>query len=87
MRQLPHDCWISSHQVTIWNRTPGKTQVLSDAGASVAATAAELASKVEAVLTILTDGTAIDAVYNGLTGLLSGNVKGRVLHRDEHRAA
>ena len=68
----------NGHKVTVWNRTPGKTQVLSDAGASVAATAAELASKVEAVLTILTDGTAIDAVYNGPTGLLSGNVKGKL---------
>ncbi len=68
----------SGHQVTVWNRTPGKTQVLSDAGAGVAATAAELAGKVEAVLTILTDGSAIDAVYHGPTGLLSGNVKGKL---------
>jgi 3-hydroxyisobutyrate dehydrogenase len=68
----------NGHQVTVWNRTPGKTQALSDAGAGFAATAAELAGTVEAVLTILTDGRAIDAVYHGPTGLLSGNVKGKL---------
>jgi 3-hydroxyisobutyrate dehydrogenase len=67
------------HQVTVWNRDPSKTKALADAGAKVAATPAELASAVEAAITILTDGAAIDAVYNGPSGLLSGNVKGKLL--------
>lgn len=66
------------HQVTVWNRNAAKTKPLADAGAKVAATPAELASAVEAAITILTDGAAIDAVYNGPSGLLSGNVKGKL---------
>jgi 3-hydroxyisobutyrate dehydrogenase len=67
------------HQVTVWNRSADKTKPLAAAGAKVAATPAELASAVEAVITILTDGAAIDAVYDGPIGLLSGNVKGKLL--------
>ncbi|MCF8477125.1 MAG: NAD(P)-dependent oxidoreductase [Pseudolabrys sp.] len=67
------------HQVTVWNRNPDKCKPLAAAGAKVAQTPADLASAVEAVLTILTDGAAIDAVYNGPNGLLSGDVKGKLL--------
>ncbi len=66
------------HQVTVWNRSAEKTKPLVAAGAKVAATPAELAGAVEAAITILTDGAAIDAVYNGPSGLLSGNVKGKL---------
>src|SRR5665647_3584987 len=68
----------AGHQVTVWNRSAEKTKPLAAAGAKVAATPAELASAVEATITILTDGAAIDAVYNGPSGLLSGNVKGKL---------
>jgi 3-hydroxyisobutyrate dehydrogenase len=67
------------HQVTVWNRNPEKTKPLAAAGAKVAATAAELASTTDAVITLLTDGKSIDQVYNGPNGLLSGNVKGKML--------
>ena len=66
------------HQVTVWNRNPEKTKPLAEAGAKVAATPAELAGAVEVAITILTDGAAIDAVYNGPTGMLSGEVKGKL---------
>ena len=66
------------HQVTVWNRSPGKTKPVIDAGAAIAATPAELASKTNAVLTILTDGAAIEQVYNGPDGLLSGAVAGKL---------
>ena len=66
------------HEVTVWNRNPEKTKPLADAGAKVASTPAALAGAVEAVITILTDGAAIDAVYNGPNGLLSGDVKGKL---------
>lgn len=67
------------HQVTVWNRSPDKCKPLADAGATVAKTPAELAGAVDIALTILTDGAAIDAVYNGPDGLLSGDVKGKLL--------
>jgi 3-hydroxyisobutyrate dehydrogenase len=66
------------HQVTVWNRTPDKTKPIAQAGAKVAATPAEVAKASEAVITLLTDGAAIDAVYNGPNGLLSGDVKGKL---------
>ena len=66
------------HQVTVWNRSADKTKPLAAAGAKVAATPAELAGAVEATITILTDGAAIEAVYNGPSGLLSGDVKGKL---------
>jgi len=66
------------HKVAVWNRTPEKAKPLADAGATVASSPADLASKCEAVITILTDGAAIDAMYNGPDGLLSGDVKGKL---------
>jgi len=66
------------HQVTVWNRTAAKTKPLAEAGAKVVTTPTEVANACEAVITILTDGAAIDAVYNGPSGLLFGNVKGKL---------
>ncbi len=66
------------HNLTVWNRTPGKTEALVTAGAAVAESPAELAEGVEAVITILTDDKAIEALYNGTKGLLSGKVAGKL---------
>jgi 3-hydroxyisobutyrate dehydrogenase len=66
------------HAVTVWNRAPGKTKPLADAGAEVAATPAELAGRVEAVVTILTNREALAAVYEGPSGLLAGDAKGKL---------
>jgi 3-hydroxyisobutyrate dehydrogenase len=66
------------HQVIVWNRTAAKTKPLADVGAKVAATPSALVAASEAIITILTDGTAIDAVYHGPSGLLAGDVKGKL---------
>src|SRR5438128_9752036 len=66
------------HKVTVWNRSTGKLKPVTDAGAAVAATPAELAKNAEAIVTILTDAAAIDAVYHGASGLLSGDVRGKL---------
>jgi 3-hydroxyisobutyrate dehydrogenase len=66
------------HEVTVWNRTPDKVKPLADAGARVAGTPAELASGVEAVVTILTNPDALAAVYEGPDGLLAGEAKGKL---------
>ncbi|HEY7664602.1 MAG TPA: NAD(P)-dependent oxidoreductase [Xanthobacteraceae bacterium] len=68
----------AGHKATAWNRSAGKLQAVRDAGASIAATPAELAQASEAVITILTDAAAIDAVYNGSAGLLAGDVRGKL---------
>jgi 3-hydroxyisobutyrate dehydrogenase len=64
------------HEVAVWNRTPEKAKAV--AGATAVATPAELAQRSEAIITILTDATALDAVYNRPSGLLSGNVTGKL---------
>jgi 3-hydroxyisobutyrate dehydrogenase len=66
------------HQVTVWNRSTDKLKPVTDAGAAVAATPAELAQKADAVITILTDAAAIDSVYHGAAGLLAGDVRGKL---------
>jgi 3-hydroxyisobutyrate dehydrogenase len=66
------------HQVTVWNRTAAKTAPLAEAGAKLVTSPAAVAAASEAVITILTDGAAIDAVYHGPSGLLSGDVKGKL---------
>ena len=62
------------HEVTAWNRSADKLKVVTDAGAAVAATPAELAKTTDTTITMLTDAAAIDAVYNGASGLLAGEV-------------
>src|SRR5436190_10600683 len=66
------------HTVTVWNRSADKLKPLVAAGAAVAATPAELASKSEIVITILTDAAAIDAVYGGASGRLEADVRGKL---------
>jgi len=66
------------HEVAVWNRTLKKTAALAAAGAKVAATPRELASASEIVITLLTDAAAIDAVYRGTDGLLSGDIAGKL---------
>jgi 3-hydroxyisobutyrate dehydrogenase len=68
----------AGHTLTVWNRTTEKTRSLAEAGAGVAGTAAELTSAVEVVISLLIDSAAIDAVYNGPQGLLSGDAKGKL---------
>src|SRR5580704_2033898 len=66
------------HQVTVWNRTAAKTAPLAEASAKVVASPAAVAAAGKAVITILTGGAAIDAVYHGPSGLLSGDVEGKL---------
>jgi 3-hydroxyisobutyrate dehydrogenase len=66
------------HRVTVWNRTPGKTTPLADAGAKVAQSPGTAAASSEATITILTDAAAIEEVYHGRDGLLSGDVTGKL---------
>ena len=66
------------HDLTVWNRTPGKTKDLAAAGAKVAATPAALVDDVEVIITMLTDDQSISELYHGPQGLLTGNAKGKL---------
>ena len=62
------------HTLTVWNRSAEKAKPLTDVGARIVATPEDLAAHSDAVITMLTDADAIDHVYNGENGLLSGDV-------------
>jgi 3-hydroxyisobutyrate dehydrogenase len=66
------------HTLTVWNRTADKLKPLVAAGAKTARTPAELVEAAEAVITIITNADAIDAVYHGSQGLLAGNASGKL---------
>jgi 3-hydroxyisobutyrate dehydrogenase len=66
------------HKVTAWNRSADKLKPVVAAGAAVASSPAELAQANDAIISILTDAAAIDAVYNGASGLLAGDVRGKL---------
>jgi 3-hydroxyisobutyrate dehydrogenase len=67
------------HRTVVWNRSPEKAKTLVEAGVEAATSPAELVGRVEAVITILTDAAALDAVYRGENGLLSGNLAGKLV--------
>jgi len=60
------------YSVTVWNRTSDKASTLLNAGAQWASSPKVLAESVDTVITLLTNEAAIDAVYSGTEGLLSG---------------
>ncbi len=66
------------HEVIVWNRSVDKVRPLADSGATVASSPADLTAKAETIVTILTDASAIEAVYHGPSGLLSGDVSGKL---------
>jgi 3-hydroxyisobutyrate dehydrogenase-like beta-hydroxyacid dehydrogenase len=59
----------AAHQVTVYNRTPGKARELIDQGARQAAAIAA-ACRGDAVITMLADDDAVDAVVFGDRGVL-----------------
>jgi len=68
----------AGHTLSVWNRSPEKARPLEAAGAALARSPGELAVKVGTVITILTDAAAIETVYDGPSGLLSGKVAGKL---------
>lgn len=62
------------HTVSVWNRTSDKTTGLVNSGAQRLATPKMLAESVDVVLTLLTNEAALDDVYSGPEGLLTGAV-------------
>ena len=66
------------HRLTVWNRTAEKAETLLQRGATPARSPGAVAQATELTLTILTDARAIEAVYDGPSGLLSGEVIGKL---------
>jgi 3-hydroxyisobutyrate dehydrogenase len=65
--------------VLVWNRSAAKCSLLAQAGAAVAKDPAEVFTQCEAVILMLTDGAAIDAVLARDNHSFRERVKGRTL--------
>jgi 3-hydroxyisobutyrate dehydrogenase-like beta-hydroxyacid dehydrogenase len=65
--------------LTVFNRTPERCEPLVEAGATLAATPAELARASDVVITMVADGDAVRTLLDGPDGLLAGAEPGLVL--------
>ncbi len=62
----------AGHEVIVWNRTPEKAEELLSGGASAAASPAEAARSAEAVVTVVSDPSALRAVTGGSDSIAAG---------------
>ncbi len=69
----------TGHEVVAWNRTPGPVDEAVAQGATAASTAAEAASRVGSVITMVADPAALAAVTDGPDGILAGAASGTAL--------
>jgi len=67
------------HDVAVWNRDLAKTKPLTDAGAKRFASPAELVENCEAVIVMLLNDDATEAVYRGPRGILKAKLAGRLV--------
>lgn len=67
------------HKLTVWNRTPRKASGLVKAGATRVDTPADLFDDTDMVISMLIDDKAAKAVYEGRDGILSRDLKGKLV--------
>jgi 3-hydroxyisobutyrate dehydrogenase len=67
------------HEVGVWNRDAAKTKPLTEAGAKLYASAAELAEGCDTVVVMLLNDAASEAVYRGPNGILKAKLDGKLL--------
>src|SRR2546421_8784296 len=67
------------HEVTVWNRTPHKTDDLVAKGAREGATPAAAAEETEATFTSLTDDAAVRTIVTGQDGVAAGPRDGALI--------
>ncbi|MBI2166590.1 MAG: NAD(P)-dependent oxidoreductase [Chloroflexi bacterium] len=65
--------------LTVWNRTPTKTQALVSEGASAASSPRELAERSTVIITIVTDAPDVEEVVLGPQGVVHGAKSGSVV--------
>jgi 3-hydroxyisobutyrate dehydrogenase len=69
----------AGYLLSVWNRSAAKTEAVLRAGASVAASPAEVARSAEIVFLCLTDSAAVEQVVFGSDGLASTDGGGRIV--------
>jgi 3-hydroxyisobutyrate dehydrogenase len=82
----------AGHDVTVWNRSPGKSAALIEAGAKPAAHPSDVADTASVVFMCLTDADAVEQVVFGPDGIATASGSGKVvvdfssIHPDAARA-
>jgi len=76
---MAHRLLAAGYPLAVWNRDPAKAAPLAAAGATLAASAAEVAGASDIVFTCLTDTAAVEAVTFGPDGIAAGARSGSVL--------
>jgi len=69
----------SGFEVSVWNRDAAKLAPLVAKGARACATPAEVASSCDATITMLLNADALEAIYSGPNGILSGKIDGKLV--------
>jgi 3-hydroxyisobutyrate dehydrogenase len=67
------------HEISVWNRNSAKTQPLVDAGAKALESPASLFKGCDAVVVMLLNDIASEAVYRGPDGILKGQLAGKLV--------
>ncbi len=67
------------HEVIVWNRNSAKTKPLTDAGAKLFASPAELVAGCEVIILMLLNDAATEAVYRGPNGILKSTLSGKLV--------
>jgi len=66
-------------QLTVWNRTPGRTSALVDRGAQEAVSPAEVASRSDVTVICVSDTPDVEAVLFGPDGIATGALAGSLV--------
>ncbi|HEY1982516.1 MAG TPA: NAD(P)-dependent oxidoreductase, partial [Xanthobacteraceae bacterium] len=67
------------HEVSVWNRDQAKTRALVDAGAQLSSGPVALVENCEAVIVMLLNDAASEAVYRGPNGILQAKLVGKLI--------
>jgi 3-hydroxyisobutyrate dehydrogenase len=67
------------HDVGVWNRDAAKTTPLTEAGAKLFVSPAELVQGCDAVVVMLLNDAATEAVYRGPNGILKAELAGKLV--------
>jgi 3-hydroxyisobutyrate dehydrogenase len=67
------------HEVGVWNRNSAKTKPLTDAGAKLFASSAELVESCQVTIVMLLNDAATEAVYRGPNGILKSRLAGKLV--------
>jgi 3-hydroxyisobutyrate dehydrogenase len=69
----------AGHDVTVWNRSPGKAAALVEAGAKAASHPRDVAAAASIIFMCLTDAAAVEAVVFGANGVATVSGQGKLV--------